>query len=191
MFENPTLFEIGKTRARSAVRVLSGSRKNGKSRKMNDFYSTPEIATIALLEREEFSGTIWEPACGDGAISKVLVDMGYQVESSDLIYRGYGKGGVDFFQTKRVVDNIITNPPYKTAAQFVHYAVLSTRKKVAMLLRLTFLETKTRLPLFTKLPLARVYVFSKRLPFIEGNAIAYAWFVWEHGYAGKPNLEWL
>ena len=192
MSENLTLFEIGeRAKAKSAVRVMSGSRKHGENRKANDFYPTPEIATIALLEREKFSGVIWEPACGDGAISKVLERMGYQVESSDLVDRGYGKSGVDFFQTKRMVDNIITNPPYKVAPQFVHHSVLSTRKKVAMLLRLAFLETKARLPLFTGLPLARVYVFSERLPFVEGNAIAYAWFVWEHGRAEKPSLEWL
>jgi 2-polyprenyl-3-methyl-5-hydroxy-6-metoxy-1,4-benzoquinol methylase len=59
-------------------------------REANDFYPTPESATLALLEKQTFEGDIWECACGDGAISKVLLNKGYKVYSSDLIDRGYG-----------------------------------------------------------------------------------------------------
>lgn len=78
-----------------------------------DFYPTPPEATRALLSVERFSGTIWEPACGDGAISKVLLAHGYSVVSTDLIYRGFGTGGVNFLtQTQTRARNIVTNPPY-------------------------------------------------------------------------------
>jgi len=78
-----------------------------------EFYPTPPEAVRALLSVERFDGSIWEPACGDGAISKVLVEAGYQVVSTDLIGRGYGQGGLNFLKsTKPLAKNIITNPPY-------------------------------------------------------------------------------
>lgn len=80
-----------------------------------EFYPTPPEAVRALLSVESFSGSIWEPACGDGAISKVLEAAGYQVISTDLIDRGYGAGGQDFLKSDRpLAKNIITNPPYGT-----------------------------------------------------------------------------
>ena len=80
-----------------------------------EFYPTPPEATRALLSVEQFDGSIWEPACGDGAISKVLTEAGYQVVSTDLIDRGYGEGGHDFLKsTTPLAKNIITNPPYGT-----------------------------------------------------------------------------
>jgi hypothetical protein len=67
------------------------------------------------LSVEHFEGTIWEPACGDGAISKVLEAAGYDVISTDLIDRGFGQGGVDFLKTTKALGrNIVTNPPYGT-----------------------------------------------------------------------------
>ena len=54
-----------------------------------DFYPTPEWATHALIENEYFSGTIWEPACGNGAMSRVLKKVSADVYSSDLYDRGY------------------------------------------------------------------------------------------------------
>lgn len=92
-----TLFDIpNETKAKHhRVRLLVGARNN---RKEHDFYPTPEIATVRFLEKEKFSGEIWEPACGDGSMSRVLESYGYQVKSTDLIYRGYGGGGRGFFK---------------------------------------------------------------------------------------------
>lgn len=80
-----------------------------------EFYPTPPEATRALLSVEQFDGSIWEPACGDGAISKVLIEAGYKVVSTDLIERGYAKGGYDFLKSSTpLAKNIVTNPPYGT-----------------------------------------------------------------------------
>ena len=69
---------------------------------------------------EKFKGDIWECACGDGAMSRVLGVTGCSpVFSSDLYERGYGKTGVDFLNTTRTADNIVTNPPYNCAEGFV------------------------------------------------------------------------
>lgn len=77
-----------------------------------DFYPTPPEGTRALLSVERFAGSIWEPACGNGAISKVLLAAGYNVVSTDLIHRGFGTGGINFLtQTSTRGRNIITNRP--------------------------------------------------------------------------------
>ena len=147
-------------------------------------------------------GVIWECACGNGAMSKVIKSRGYQVFSTDLIDRGYGEiRNLDFVQELPDVyrcRHIITNPPYKIAKPFIVQALNFTTGKVAMLLRLAFLESADRYELFQTTPLRTVYVFSKRLTMSakgegknKGGMIPFAWFVWEHGYKGKPQIEWI
>lgn len=174
--------------------TLAGGNQTGL-REQDDFYRTPAYATEALLQREIFNGTIWEPACGDGAISRLLPACPL---STDLIDRGYGKPGIDFLTTLRRVNHVVTNPPYKLAQAFVEHALECADRKVAMLLKLNFLEGIRRYGFFQRTPLRTVYVFSKRLSFDKGDEksggkglLAYAWFVWEQQYRGKPQVEWI
>jgi surface antigen len=175
----------------------------GGERQKDDFYATPETSTQALLRAESFDGDIWEPACGDGAISKVLEANGYRVASSDLVDRGYGEPRVDFLmEYKPRAPNIVTNPPFKLANDFARKALQMTTGKVALLLKVGFLEGKGRRDLYDDSPFARLLVFRERQTFLKngdtaitmnggGGMIAYGWFVWEHGYTGKPTLGWL
>lgn len=73
--------------------TLGASNHTMNSRAENDYYATDPRAVELLLEKEEFSNNIWECACGEGHISKVLEQNGYEVLSTDLIDRGYGTGG--------------------------------------------------------------------------------------------------
>ena len=171
------------------------------NRERDDFYPTPPRVTLALLGVEAFTGPIWEPACGDGAISKVLEDIGHAVHSTDLIDRGYGIPHRDFlldYETR--ADNIITNPPFKFAEEFARHALSRTTGKVALLCRLAWLEGKARRLMFEETPLAHVWVFSARVPMLRGGVdfgkggggmIAFAWFVWDHAHQGKPTLGWI
>jgi hypothetical protein len=128
---------------------------------------------------------------------------GYLVYSTDLVDRGYeGTIFKDFlkYASGNSMD-IITNPPYKYAKEFVEHAldISIYGVKVAMFLKLTFLEGKARKKLFKKYPPKIVYVFSNRIKCAKnGNfaktgssAVAYAWFVWEKGFNGKPTIEWI
>jgi hypothetical protein len=179
---------------------MLGARDTGSLRG-DDFHETPEIATRALLSVETFTGAIWEPACGNGAISRVLEDAGHDVISTDLVARGYGPGRIDFLmEFAPRAPNIITNPPFKLAAEFARRAVALTTGKVALLCRLGWLEGRERGAMFAAMPLSRVWVFSGRLPMMhrhgyEGpqstSAIAFAWFVWDKAHAGPPTLGWL
>ena len=160
-----------------------------------DFFPTPSWATHALIENEKFAGDIWECACGDGAMSKVLENVCSNVISTDLHERGYGEAGYDFIGTERVADNIITNPPYNCAETFVRTGVQQSKKKFALLLRLAFLEGANRArTIFTECPPSRVWVFSERITFYPAGAVkkgsgttAYAWFVWDSdAFAKNP-----
>lgn len=176
-------------------------------RETNDFYATDPKAVEMLLELEEFNSPIWEPACGKGHISKILKDKGYSVFSSDIVNRGYTKTlEIDFLQCQLTIvplhyGDIITNPPYKFAKEFVEKAIeiVAYGCKVAMFLKLTFLESKKRRELFEKYPPKAIYVSSSRLScakngdfeqYKNGTAIAYAWFIWEKGFDGEPVVRW-
>ena len=172
-----------------------GHNANGDRHK-NDFYATPSLATQELLKKECFGGTLWECACGDGAISKVLIDNGYDVYSSDLIDRGYGEQ-LDFLQSDKKVDNIITNPPFNLSTEFTLHALKLARKKIIMLNKLSFLEgIKRNKEIFSKNKLQNVYVFSKRLNFRKysgemNGLMAFAWFVFNQDYEGNAQLQWI
>jgi len=166
-----------------------------------DFYQTPKWAIDKLLEREKFDGVIAEPCCGNGAISRVLEAHGYSVLSSDIRtdQAVYGDKGIDFFSSGSLADHIVTNPPYFCAQEFIEHALLLATGKVAMLLKLTFLESAKRHRFFQTAPLRTVYVFCNRVTMYpdnqpaptNGGTIAYAWFIWEKGHVGAPEIAWL
>jgi hypothetical protein len=164
-----------------------------------DFYPTPEWATYALLDNERFEGRLWEPACGDGTMARVLNDTGRPVEASDLFDRGYGEVGIDFLKSDRAVENIVTNPPFNSAEGFVDAGLRQATHKLCLLLRLAFLEGANRQrTIFAKRPPARVWVFSERITFYPAGAVqkgsgttAYAWFVWDKQAKSHCELKWL
>ena len=187
--------------ARSIYTTLGASNHTEGERELHDFYATHPRAMELLLDMEQFSPNIWECACGTGHLSEVLKQRGYNVYSTDLIDRGYGEGGVDFFECQNVFDgDIITNPPYKYAKEFVEHALdlIPNGNRVAMFLKFTFAEGKARKHLFTTQPPKTVYISSSRLicakngdfESISSSAVAYAWYVWEKGYTGDTVLKW-
>lgn len=180
-------------RAKRAQSIVGMS----KGRPQHDFYITPPEATLALLQKEKFEGSIWEPACGNGAICEVFKDQGYDIYGSDLIDRGYGDVQ-DFLKSDKKHNNIVTNPPFVIAQEFIEHSLSLTDGKVAMLCKLVLLEGQKRKSFFEKSPLARVHVFSKRVSFYRNgitqkntSMMAFAWFVFEHGYEGPPSITWI
>lgn len=170
-----------------------------------DFYPTPTWATLALMDVEDLDGMIWEPACGNGAMSVALKTRYPEVLSSDLHNRNYGIGGWNFLETPDVpgylhIDHIVTNPPYNLAEDFIHQSLKIARHKVCMLLRLAFLEGQSRYnSLFSECPSARVHAFSERITFYPdgiqtggSGTTAYGWFVWDKSVTDKStSLRWI
>lgn len=183
-------------------KTLGSSNHTADERAANDYYATDPQAVEMLLALESFAPLIWEPACGEGHISKVLTANGYEVISTDLIYRGYGEPEPMDFLTETFPDfegDIITNPPYSAGLEFVERALETVRPggKVAMFLKVQFLEGKRRGELFAKTPPRTVYISRSRLACAKNGdfshtekAIAYAWYVWEKGFTGDPVIKW-
>ena len=115
---------------------------NKNDRAVGDFYPTPSFVLFPILEKEKFEGTILEPCCGEGHISKELLSKGFDVTSRDLFDRGYGETGIDFLfiPQPKTFDNIITNPPYNLALEFAQTSLIVARKKIALLMKINFLK---------------------------------------------------
>jgi hypothetical protein len=189
----------GKRQAARRLSLKTGNRRAPLSVRGNDLNETPAVAVQALLKAEPLSGTIWEPACGPGAIVKVLRDAGHRVYATDLVDYGCpdSEHGADFLVEPHPpfhVGAILSNPPFKLAGRFVAHAISLGVPKVVMLLRLAFLESDGRSAILECGLLARVYVFRNRLPMMhrvgwdgprnEKGGMAFAWFVWELGHNG-------
>ena len=183
---------------------VAGFAPNAAGRPADDFYPTPAEITQGLLSVEKFDGPIWEPACGDGSMGSVINAAGYEVVATDLVDRGYGMAGVDFlFEQQTRAPNIVTNPPYKLAEEFIVHAVKLASRKVAIFGRLGLLEGQARRAIWDTTPFARVWVFSRRIAFTKageqpygskggkGGMIASAWYVWDCDHVGCPQLGWI
>ena len=194
----------------SVFKTLGASSHTAEEREENDYYATQPKAVKVLLDNENFSDIVWEPACGGGHMADVLKDYGYNVKVSDIIDRGYPETEIVDFLSVRNIRNyydIITNPPYKYAKEFVEKSleISEVGTKIAMFLKLQFLEGQARKELFLTNPPKVVYVSSSRLGCAKNgefkvgkdgelaieSAVAYAWFVWEKGFTGDTIIKWV
>lgn len=188
----------------SVVKQAGSSNGAKEAREAQDYYATEPKAIDELCKCETFSPIVWECACGEGHMSEALSRHGYHVISTDLIERGYGQGGVDFLNlpVSRGDVDIITNPPYKYALDFIKRALetLEDGRKLALLLPIQFLEGKARRKLYDEQPPKVIYVSSGRLVcaknadwerYAKCSLRCYAWFVWVKGWRGETTLRWM
>lgn len=188
---------------------LQASNHSEKDREKDDYYATNPSALKIFLKKLKEDGieldkNIHENACGGGHLSEVLKSEGYEVFSTDLIDRGYKGMNSTFDVLKQKIEwsgDILTNPPYKYAEDFLKRSMdsISDGNKVIMFLKIQFLEGKKRKELFKKYPPKYVYVNSARqLCAMNGEfekytatALCYCWFVWEKGFSGDPVIKWI
>ena len=181
---------------------LGASNHALEERQTEDYYATDPKAAELLLEVEPDLDNIWECACGEGHLAKFFGDCGKLALASDLVNRVFGDTFIDFLNIEHYwYGDIVTNPPYKYALEFVKQAIslIHDGHKVCMFLKLTFLEGKARKEFFKQYPPKTIYVCSGRIPCAKNgdfdkypsSAVAYAWFVWEKGFIGKPAIEWI
>lgn len=180
---------------------LGSSSHSETEREKHDFYATHPDALRLLLKHESFSN-VWEPACGQGHLSEVLKQHNCHARSSDLIDRNYGTPDTDFLAIDNTHWNgdIITNPPFRYAQQFVTKALQITTpgNKIAMFLKIQFLEGKERKHLFLNHPPHTIYVSSSRIQCApngqfndkQSSAVCYAWFIWINQYKGQTVIKW-
>lgn len=193
-----------KSNRKSVFATLGASNHSDGERAHRDLYCTHPSAVEALLKVETFSREIWEPAAGLLHISKTLEEHGHRVRSSDIEARCEGVEEKDFLfmDCEQWCGDIITNPPYSTAGEFVLKALQSVGNgaKVALLLRLLFLEgQQRRREIFENAPPHTVYVFSRRTVCAKNGdfsahtaaAQCFAWFVWIKGWKGDTTVKWI
>jgi hypothetical protein len=181
-----------------------------------DYFPTPPWATRALCEfLEDLNGTgslkqssCWEPACGEGHMTRPLAEYFGHVRASDVHRYGDWHEVADFTLAPMVADEIgsvdwvITNPPFRLALEFIKAATVASRCGFAMLTRGAFLEGGDRhRQLWSVFPPAYVLQFSERVVMLEGrlirageidpfsdqpdrrarSATSYCWLVWLPG----------
>lgn len=180
---------------------------SGYERVVHDWYQEPPETVEALLEVESFSEPVWDPACGGGNIPIVCAKAGMDVRGTDLVdRRQQGEPPFPFrthdFLRDRLpfeVGGIISNPPYNVLEEWIDRCLNSTPGKVAILARLAFLEGQKRQTWWERVPLARVWVSSKRISMppggsgivAKGGTVAFAWFVFDRTHAGPAHIQWL
>jgi hypothetical protein len=171
-------------------------RNSGYDRQVRDLYETPPWVTHALKPHLPNLSSVWEPACGGGAITRVFTEWGIQ-----KIYESDINVEQDFLTHARLpVEAIITNPPYDKATEFCEHALRLTRKSngiVAMLLRTDFDHAKGRVHLFRDCEqFAKKLVLMKRICwFVEDNgrpkaspSFNHAWYIWNWTHNGAPSI---
>lgn len=170
------------------LRAAVGTASATKEERGANLYETPPEAMFTLLALEEFTACVLEPACGRGAISRMLEAHHYGVVLADI--NDYGTAdsngelqAVQDFLTSQPLEagsyDIVTNPPYGDVLNaFVAHALrVYQPRKMALLLNLNFLcgfADDDRNFVMDDCPPARVYVFKRRLPMMhrdgwEGN----------------------
>jgi hypothetical protein len=132
---------------RSPDQVESDSDLQATYRKL-DYFPTPPWAARAGAELvrsvDPEARTMWEAACGAGHMAAALSEY-FEVFASDIYPHGYGEV-IDFLgeDPGHRPDWLVTNPPFRTADQFVRLGLERARRGVALLLRLSFLEGAER-----------------------------------------------
>jgi len=178
------------------------SKGNSGKRKESDFYETHYSLTREFLK----TGTYWDvtkkisdSSCGQGAIIKVLKEIGF----TDIYAKDIVQDGVDFLQDNTLVTYSIMNPPYSLANQFILHAKEVVSEKFSMLLPLTYLQGTYRLSHIWKdeeFPLDSVHVFNRfpmlGVPLREDGKFptgmqALAWFTWRRGAGPRPIIDWI
>ena len=185
---------------------------SGYDRRENDFYPTPAWVTEALLSSVTLRGPVWEPCCGDGAMARVIEESGQSVVASDLVNRGYGRPGVDFFDCEAFADgcgSMVTNPPYGDGGgsakgvevpgaliKFVNHAIKLTERadgQLALLVRFQWMAGKKAANTISAGPLSKVVVLRKRIRWFDRGPTTkqgqhhHAWLFWDCNHErGRP-----
>jgi hypothetical protein len=180
---------------------------SGYDRQGRDFYATPDWVTEALLRHIRFRGPVWEPCCGDGAMSNVLATHDYKVVSTDIAERGFGTPGIDFLACRSMPEgcrSIVTNPPYGDTGShkgqarssvamlaFLRHSLAlaaSVQGQLALLVRLQWIAGRRAADVLSAAPFAATVVMTRRIQWFAMHNRTdhaqhhHAWIVFDHAH---------
>jgi hypothetical protein len=167
--------------------------------RVDEHYVEPEWVSKRLFEEEEFTGRIYDPACGFGRIVLSAKKAGHQAFGSDKVYRGWDTTTQDFFWHNSKHANIVSNPPFDVFQKFTEHALHLAVNKVALIMPTARLNAARWL---AALPLRRIWLLTPRPSMPPGHVIAsggkvgggksdYCWLVFEQDCVGHPETRWL
>jgi hypothetical protein len=171
-------------------------------RHKSDLYETHYPLTRTFLDDTD---DLWDkrlvtadPCAGNGAIVKVLHERSFtKIIDHDIL-----TDNVDFLKDDTHVDQIITNPPFLKANDFILHAK-NVCDRFAFLLPLTYLQGSFRYHTIWTDPFFRlrsIHVFDRfpmlGMPLREDGLMptgmqALAWFTWDKSYKKEPIIRWL
>jgi len=166
-------------------------------REKDDFYPTPPEPTRAILSAElprlKSFGVLWEPAAGDGAMSREIRAAGLCAVDSDMVDRGCNaeiRSFYDYSAETAPARAILTNPPFSecnSGAWIKHALEVLRVEYMALLLPFNWPGASGRAGLWAKHPPARVYLMRWRVDFTGKGAppMLNAWFVWDAASTGE------
>lgn len=174
----------------------------------HDWYVEPPECSAALFAMSDFSGVVWDPACGMGRIVESARGAGLQAVGTDIVRRGeICEREFDFLDedVELGFSHIVSNPPFKHSEEFVRRAIdlVPHGGKVAMLLPLVWLTGfSSKRDWLPESPLKTLFPISPRpsMPpgavVISGQTVGngtkdFAWFVWERGHTGGCAVEFM
>ena len=172
------------------VKIAGGNPAHG--RRENDFYATPPECVTALLDRWPLEGSVWEPMAGDGVLVEAMRDRGLEVFAGDLHDRGAGAILEDFLAVEvRRASTIVTNPPYKLAAEVIRHAHALGVSRLALLLKSTFWHAAKRHDLYLAHRPRWIFPLLWRPDYTGqgGATMEAAWVVWEGATAEHTEYE--
>lgn len=190
-------------------RILGSSNHSLSDRAADDFYSTPKEAVEAMLgwcsaNNVVLPNTIIEPSVGSGSIASVLMSLGHNVCGFDIVDRGFPNTMVcDWLSVYSLPSEevaIVANFPYKVIQQHTEHSMnlLRDGEYLIQLAKIQFLEGKARRNMFEQFPPKYVLVFSQRIKClangkdtIGSSAICFCWYIFQKGFKGLPQIDWL
>jgi hypothetical protein len=135
-----------------------------------------------------------------GALSRLLSEVGHKVISTDLVDRGFGVVGVNFLEEQELrAPNIVTNPPFSLWGAFAEHALRLGARKVVLMHKQTILGNVGTSNVMEGSGLARVLLAKRRVAILPPGAVdlghsprggSFAWYVWERGHVGDPTMKW-
>lgn len=170
-------------------------------------YVEPAWCSRRLFEVEDFSGPVYDPACGWGTILTEALAVGHEAYGTDIVTRIKHPLRKRFTKCDFLAynfsagweGNIVCNPPFDYVEEFCRKAVELGAAKVAMIMLVRRLNAARWLQ---ELPLRRVWLLTPRPSMPPGSWIAagnkpgggtqdFCWVVFERGYVGKVEMNWL
>ena len=185
--------------AKPLFRATGNVSKDASPRRAYDFYPTPPNVTRAFLayegDRLRELGSVWEPACGDGAMVREIEAFGLSCIASDLIDRGFGASELRSFYdfSERQAPAIITNPPYceinarDGKGRWLEHALSLGAEYVAFFLNADWPYASGLSQLLEQNPISRVYGCRWKVD-VTGKGSPpqrNAWFIWDRRWKGE------